>query len=86
MVFERALVAFVENEFGNLRREKALEPAGALDLCQLIGYALLKRPIPLCEIGSLRGDLVVQTRVLDRQYRLGRECLQKIDRVPGKLA
>ena len=32
MTVEQTLVAFTENEFGDLRRKKALEPAGPLDL------------------------------------------------------
>ena len=67
VALEHLLVAVAEDEFGDLRREEALEPAGAFDLRQLVGDALLERLVPACEIGRLRGDLVVQ--LLDPQHR-----------------
>lgn len=50
------LVTSIENEFRDLRREKAFEPAGALDLRQLIGDTLFERLVPLGEIGGLGGN------------------------------
>ena len=53
MALQHFLIAVVEDEFGDLGREEALEPAGALDLGQLVGDALLQRSVPLGELGRL---------------------------------
>jgi hypothetical protein len=57
---EHPLVAVAENEFGDLRRQEALEPASSFDLCQLIRDTLFERLVPTREIGRLGRDPVVQ--------------------------
>jgi hypothetical protein len=49
-----------EDQLGDLRREEPLEPSDPLQLPHLIGDPPFKLAIPGREIGSLRGDAVVQ--------------------------
>ncbi len=53
MTVEQLLAARRKNQFGDLRREEALQPGHPLDLAKLIGDALLEVAVHL-------GDLVVQ--------------------------
>ena len=54
---EHLLVAVAENEFGDLRRQEALEPAMRSICAELIGDALLERLVPAREIGRLAATL-----------------------------
>ena len=62
------LVARRDHELGDLRRQKALQAADALDLGELLCDALLERLVPDREVGRLRLHLIVQR--LDAQHRL----------------
>ena len=73
-------VARGDDQLGDLRRQKALEPAHPLDLGDLLGDALLERAVPVGEFGGLLLHLVVQR--LDAQHRIHpRDQRRLIDRL-----
>src|SRR5262249_16462932 len=59
VAIEQMLVTVVENEFGDLWRKEALEPAGSFDHRQLVCHALFERLVPIRQISGLSGDLVM---------------------------
>ena len=59
MALQERVVARVDDEIGELRREEAAKPAEALQLVDLLGDSLLELPVPSGELGRLGDDRVV---------------------------
>src|SRR6266536_6614319 len=79
MAFEDLLIALRDNQFGKLRREKALKPSDPPQLLDLFGDARLQASIQLRHLVGALAQLAQQPRVLDRDHRLRREVFDQPD-------
>src|SRR5215472_3751846 len=84
MAFEDLFVALRDDQFGQLRRQKPLQPSDAPQLLDLLGNPRLQ---PAVQLGYLIGALAQftqQPRILHRDDRLRCEVLQQRDFFIGK--
>jgi hypothetical protein len=84
MAFEDALVALGDNQFGQLRREKPAQFAGALDLGELRRDPRLKLAVPPGDLLGALAQFGQEAGVLHRDDRLDREVLKPGDLFFGK--
>jgi hypothetical protein len=86
MAFEDPVVALRDDEVGELRREKAAQFAGPLDLGELGGDTRLQFAVPPGDLVGAGAQFAEQPRVLHRDDRLRREVLQQCDLLVGERA
>jgi len=75
MAFEDLLVAVRDNEFGQLRREKPLQPPDPPQLFDLFGDARFETTVQLRYLIGALAQFADQPRVLHCDDRLRREIL-----------
>jgi len=76
MAFEDLLVALRDNEFGQLRSEKALQPSDATQFVNLGVDPPLQITVQLPDLLGALPQFAEQPSVLHRDDRLCREVLQ----------
>ena len=76
MAFEDLLVALRDDQFGKLRREKALQPSDATQFVNLGGDPRLQIAVQLPDLLGALPQFAEQPRVLHRDDRLRGEVLQ----------
>ena len=84
MAFENTFITLRDDQIGELRREKAAQFAGALDLGQLGGDARLQFLVPAGDLVVAVAQLAQEPRVLHRNDRLISEGADKIDLSVGE--
>ena len=86
MAFEDFFVPVRDYEFGQLRREKALQPPDPAQFIDLLGDARFKPAVQLCHLVGALAQFRQEARVLHRDDRLRRETLQEGDLFVGEWA
>ena len=81
---QQVLRAAGDDQFGNLRREKTLEPAHALDLRHLLCDARLQARIPVGELFRLALDLILKRFHTQQRFHPGKE-LRPVNRFGKKV-
>jgi hypothetical protein len=83
MAFQLPLCARGNDEVGDLRRQKAPQPAHALDLADLVGDAGFELLIQLDDFFRPLAQLIEQPCVLDGDHRLRGKVLHQRDLLLG---
>src|SRR6516164_5243362 len=84
MAFEDFFITVRDDQFGELGREKPLQPPDPAQLFDLFGDACLKSPVEFCDLLGALAQFAEQPRVLHRNDRLRRKILQQRNLLVGE--